>query len=701
MTITEHVAVWLREHPHFRRALIVTNTVYALALWALACAPHAAAETGAAALGWTGLKDTYNVPLHDYFVSMVDTSEAVTNNGQHVSAIDPSTWLPWLAHATEAGLTHALTALLLTGEGSALVWMFALMFWFLRFANSGAWLGALAHIGRPIWAAVNTLVEQMWLGPLAIALCTCVAGFHYLNGRIGRAYSVAGNAAILTALWWTVFRDPIDDLTSEHGLLGSARWTGFHIARSINPNNFAPGRSLDSLDDQLNGLISQLISSTVRPMLQLMNFGTVIDTNPVCAHAWSTAVMNANGQGEGPAHAMATTPGCGAVQALAHAQHVGANDIALGAVFLVIGFIVGLFIWYAGITAMVLGAKATYYGVVVVPAFLAGMTGSQRAKNYAHHAGAQLPLHAVQMVIFTTLICISSLGMSWAMTTPLLGHGENTAVPRLLLVAVGALVSILVFHYIDKHFYTDSLGTIGHHVTGAYQSVRRGARADYDDLNDRIDTARQARDRFRDWRQRHSGLDDGDGDDPEITAPGLDVVKPRPSRAPSSPVAADSTTSTAASAARAETGAAPAETAATAGAEAAATVAAPEVTIPAAATVAAAHHLRNRHRNDAPAATAHQPDPVASPPPETGWTLGQPPSDTRTGDDDSVGLAPMAPRHTRGRPDSAPIAADNAWPSADPTPHDERTDPSPRARQDDLDPPLEFPSTPPRPGVKG
>ncbi|WP_085164348.1 hypothetical protein, partial [Mycobacterium nebraskense] len=527
MTITEHIAVWLREHPRFRRALIVTNTVYGLALWAVACAPRAAAETSGAALGWTGLKDTYNVPLQDYFVSIVDTSEAVTNNGQHVSAIDPSTWLPWLAHATEAGLTHALTALLLTGEGSVLVWMFALMFWFLRFANSGAWLAALAHIGRPIWAAVNTLIEQMWLGPLAIALCTCVAGFHYLNGRVGRAYSVAGNAAILTALWWTIFRNPIDDLTSEHGLLGSARWTGFHIVRSINPNNFAPGHSLDSLDDQLNGLISQLISTTVRPMLQLMNFGTVVDTNPVCAHAWSTAVMNANGQGAGPAHAMATTPGCGAVQALAHAQQLGVNDIALGAIFLIIGFVVGLFIWYAGITAMVLGAKATYYGIVAVPAFLAGMTGSQRAKNYAHHAGAQLPLHAVQMIIFTTLICISSLGMSWTMTTPLFGHGENTAVPRLLVVAVGALVSILVFHYIDKHFYTDSMGTIGHHLTSAYQSARRSVRADYDDLNDHIDTARRTRDRYRDWRQRHSGTDDpdSDGDDPTTTPPGLDVVK--------------------------------------------------------------------------------------------------------------------------------------------------------------------------------
>ncbi|VBA62390.1 hypothetical protein [Mycobacterium attenuatum] len=664
MTHTEHVVAWLCDHPRLRRALILAGSVHVLCLWAVACAPNAAAETGAAALGWTGLKDTYGVPLKDYFLSVVDTSEAMTNNGQHISAIDPSTWLPWLADATQIGFTHSLVALILTTETGALVFIFATSFWFLRFANSSAWLGTLATLGRPLWQSVNTLINDMWLGPLALLLCTCVAGYHYMRGRVGRAYSVAGNAAMLTALWWTVFRNPIDDLTSEHGLLGTARWTGFHLARSASTTSYAPGQSLDN---QLNGLISQLISATVRPMVQLMNFGMVIDDAPGCAAAWSRAVMNANGQGAGPAHAM---KGCGAVEALAHAQQLGANDIGLGVVFIVIALAVALFIWYAGITTLLVGVKATYYGIVVVPAFLAGMMGFERPKRFAAHAGSQLPLHAVQMIIFTTFLAVSSVAMRWALTTPLYGHGQLSVVPRLMLIAIGSIVALLAFHYIDKHFYTDSLGTIGHQISGAWHSVRSGAQAQYGDFHDGLDKMRDARDRYRSWRNRGN---EGD-DDTEATeepqgqdVPGFEVVKPRPSRtmgAPAGQAAAET-------AAESATVAGEASQAATV-AEAAGMAAAPEVAIPAAAVATVAHHAREHpNHNTSPDG---QPDHPSTQPPHSGAhrapepaapddAAGQPPADA------DLFLPPVAAR-----------------PVYRPPHHD--------------DPPLEFPTAPPRPTAR-
>lgn len=583
-TIVERSAVWLLDHPKVRRTLILITSAHVLSIWAVIAAPHAAAATGAAALGWTGLHDTDGVPLKDYFLSVVDTPEAITNNGQHVSLTDPSTWFSWMGDATQTAITHSTAAWWLTNEAAFLVFLIGLALWFLRFAMSSSWLLALAQIGRPVFAAVNTLVNQMWLGPLAITVCACVAGFHYMHGRPARAWNLVGTAALLTALLWTVFKNPIDDLVSDHGLLGIGRATGFQIAQAARNGSYAPSKSLEA---QLDALLAQLVSATARPSLQLQNFGMVIDDIGNCRHAWSQAIMAANGQGPGPAHAMAR---CGAPQALAHAQHLSANDFILGLFFIAMGFLIALFIWYVGISTLLVGAKATFYGIVVGPAILLGMTGWQRAKNYAIRAGSQLGLHAVEMIIFTTFLGITSVGMGWALTTPAFGHGGGMVVPRLLLVGLGSIVAIFVFHYIDKHFYTDSLGTIAHHVHGAWQTTQGAARAEYDDFNDGLDKARHLRDRYGNWRARNLG-DEGNDEDTDDSAPGFDVVKSRPGRRLGD-TAARATASSASEVAARSGAAAEAGVAA----ETAASVAAPEVAIPAAAVIATAHHLRKRHQ---------------------------------------------------------------------------------------------------------
>ena len=497
MTTGESLAVWLVEHPRLRRVIGAMTGVYVLCLWSVLAAPRASAAVGAAALGWTGLHDTDNVPLSNYFLSMVDTSEAMANNGQHLSAIDPSTWAQWLAKATQAGFTHSTVAWWLTNEAALAVFVIGLALWFLRFAMSSSWLLMLVQIGRPLFAAVNLLVNQMWLGPLAIAVCVTLAGFHYMHGRPGRAWNLAGTAAIMTALVWTLFRDPINDLVSEHGLLGMGRATGFQIAQDARGSSYAPGQPLDA---QLDGLLSQLVSATARPALQLQNFGMVVDDIGTCRHAWSAAILAASdGQGAGPAHAMAT---CGAPQALVHAQHLGANDFLLGLFLLFAGFWIGLFIWYVGISTLLVGVKAMYYCIIVVPAAMLGMTGWHRGKAFAVRCASQVLLHGAQMMIFTVFLAVSAVGMGWALTTPHFGHGGVTVVPRLLLVSLGSLVGIFLFHYIDKHFYTDSLGTIGHQIAGAWGSTRDAVRGEY---NDYADTGRRVRGFFGRHRSAAGG----------------------------------------------------------------------------------------------------------------------------------------------------------------------------------------------------
>lgn len=707
MTLAERFSVFLIEHPRARRTLAVMASVYTLCGWALISAPTAAAETGAAALGWTGLRDTDGVPLKDMFLSVVDTMEAMANNGQELTW-DPSTWLQWLGQAGGTGVSHGFLTSWLTIEASVIVFGAALSFWFLRFAMSNAYLLALAEVARPIHAAVNTLVNQMWLGPAALALCLVVAVYHHRGGRTGKAWSIVGNAAILTVLLMTIFRNPIEELTSDHGMLGMARFTGFQIAQSVHGGSYATGQGLDG---QLNALMSQLVSDTVRPMIQLMNFGMVIDNIPGCRQAWNSAIMAANGQGAGPAHAMSPDPTlgsagtlrCHAPQALAHAQQLGANDLVLGAIFLLVGFFIGFFIWYVGISNLLVGAKATYYGIVITPAFMFGMTGWERARRYASRAGSQLLLHGAQAVIFTAFLAISMFGIAWGLSTRSFGAGEMSVVPRLGLVAVGCIVALLVFRYIDKHFYTDSAGTIAHTWQQSWHSGRDQVRSDYDDFQDGIDKARSVGDRVRKWRGSSAEDAEGSAEGVVDDVPGFDVVKPRPTRRLTDAAETAPKTSTAAAGTEAATGGKAAEvaTVATRGgataeavgaAEAAGTVLAPEIAVPAAAAVSVAQKVR-KHRKDstdqASSAQSSEPTDWAPSYSDTDWS----PSGGAT----DLTVSPMSsarPSNRSGRHS---------------TPRDSDTDNPVRGGgvvrdqqvpDVDQDPPLEFPTSQQRPTVR-
>lgn len=599
---SQTVAAWLAYHPRLRLAVGAMTGVYVLCLWAVVAAPRASAAVGSAALGWTGLHDNDGVPLADYFLSVVDTTEATLNNGQGVGW-NPTSWGAWVIKATNAAITHGTVAWWLTNEAALIVFGLGIAFWLLKFALSSSWLLALAQIGRPIFAAVHLLVSQMWLGPLAIAVCVIMAGHYYRSGQPARGLNLLGTAGVLTALVWTVFRSPIDDMVSDHGLLGMARATGFQIAQDARQGSYAPGGSLDA---QLDALIAQLISATARPALQLQNFGMVVDDVGSCRHAWSQAILAARGTGDGPAHAMAS---CGAPQALAHAQQLGANDFVLGLVFLFAAFWIGLFVWYVGLSTLLVGAKATYYCIIVVPAAMMGMTGWQRGKAFAIRCGSQVLLHGVEMIIFTVFLALAAEGMGWTLTTPQLGRGGAFVVARLLMASIGSAIGIMLFRYIDKHFYTDGFGTIGHHLAIAWGSARDGVRDEY---NNYADAGRKARNVFGRFRR-------GSGDDPDTpagqdaaedatseSAPGFDVVKPRPSRmrADSVPNAATQTAGKAARSAQAGEAAATAaevgaEGGAAAAAEGAAAVAAPEVVIPAVIVGEGAKRLGRHHANGA------------------------------------------------------------------------------------------------------
>jgi hypothetical protein len=70
-------------------------------------APPAAASTLAGALNWTGIADSHGVPAGDLYLSVVSTSEAITEARPGLNA-NPTSWARWLGHAVTTGVSHQI-----------------------------------------------------------------------------------------------------------------------------------------------------------------------------------------------------------------------------------------------------------------------------------------------------------------------------------------------------------------------------------------------------------------------------------------------------------------------------------------------------------------------------------------------------------------------------------------------------------------
>jgi hypothetical protein len=577
------LTLWLADHPRVRRTVVAMTLTYTLSLVGLLCAPNAVAAGGSAALGWTGLRDTGGVPIGYYFLSLVSVREAATNNGQEVSMIDPSTWMPWMAAAMERAVDNATAAWWLGMIAGTFIFIMAAALWFLRFALSTGWLVAIATFGLPLYNAVSALVSSMMLGPIAITICVIVAGYHILRGHPGRGWAMLGTAIVLTVLLATVFSDPIGDLYSEHGLLALGRGTGLEIAQAAIGAPFASGASLDA---KLDALMSHVVTAGVRHPLQVLNFGMVVDDIGGCRQAWSAATMAAGGvDGDGPAHAMTT---CGAPQALAYAQRLGGSDATIGLALLVVAIVVAFFYFYVGLSVMLVGIKSLYFGILVGPSFLLGMMGVGRALAFAKHCGTELFMHVIQLMVFEVYLAVSAIGLTWVLTTDALGASTATAIPRVLIMAVAAGVLWLGFRFVDRSFHTDSMGTIGRQVSGAWHAGTGAVRDEAGSYRDKAQGVSERLGRRGRGEPADAGEQDSGNGSTTRRMPGMEWFKPRAtSAARAHHVPADATNTSGGGAAQSGVKSAATSAAATA-AMTAVKVAAPEVAVPVAAATKAA-----------------------------------------------------------------------------------------------------------------
>lgn len=505
----EWLAYWMACHPRLRRVIAVCAAVEFAALWSVIAAPPAFAASLASAMNWTGITDSTGAPLGDYYLSVISTSEAISNTTDDLG-FNPGTWIPWMADVMSTAVSHETVTWVLKAQAALYVVVMALALWLLRFAITGQWLSWLAEWFQPLFATIQKLLNDLWVVPICLLIGLALAGWKiFFEHQRGRGWGMVIVTFIVGIVGIVLTRDPLKQVGGEDGMLATARTTGFQVAQAAFGNGpFGSG----TVDDQANRFISEIATATVRHPFQLFNFGTVIDTHSGCGAAWNAALRQGNPSG--PVRAMEK---CGYPRAYEYAQALDGTNVALGGIFFLLGAVFVAFIIYVAYSHVLLGA-ATFLNVTIslftAPAAMIAGRPRQRAWR-------RLKLILRQaLLVFAYILYLSVAAMLILHTTKSGGLaakvGIDHPVPKMLLTALVCTGAILLFRWLKKELGDESFGQLKSVYDKTVDAGRSGAARAKDSVGRAAGSGAQILDKIGRGKR---GDDDGDDDSSPLGSP--------------------------------------------------------------------------------------------------------------------------------------------------------------------------------------
>ncbi|ASX03563.1 hypothetical protein [Mycobacterium intracellulare] len=614
--MSELVACWLYTRPRTRRLWFILQAIWGSALAAVATAPVATADTLGAAWSFTGLHDSYGVPIGQHFVSLPPLMEMVGANGPEFGA-NPMSWAPAIMSSLDVSITYAQLNLLLAWETAFLIGVCAIGIWLIKFALGVLWLTWLGAIAEPLVETMKAMIQRMHLLEGGILVSIVAGGLVCLTTGFGSGIGIIVGGVIALVLFWVFLRDPAGDLVSDHGILGVGRSLGFALAQGVYHNGpIADGGT----NAQLDTLTSWMVDVLVRDLVELVNFGQLIDDIPGCSGLYNAALLRG-------ADAAQAIRAC-APDGYTHALHLDASTAGLFFIGNCCVLVILFALDYMGVEAFRVGFKAFWNVFIVVPAAVAAVFPGP-ARQFAKKAAARVLLHGAEMMAATVGLGILVLILSGVTRGTLPGTiGMTAPLAKILVMMLLAVVGALAFRFALLRAFGD------HGIPGPVQVLRGGYRLAHR-------TARTARDidsgarvihgvgsRLKDLKKRRAnqaqGQGQGENGGPGLKPPGRkahpptsgpgrtgggphsgSATGPAPSRpgggGPGSggaPVSKPSSPTPAAHKSPATVGGSAGRAAA---ARTAAEVTAPEVALPAAAGASLAHHavvgVSRKHRD--------------------------------------------------------------------------------------------------------
>ncbi|WP_414687798.1 hypothetical protein [Mycobacterium sp.] len=436
----------------WRRSVRTLATVHALAMLAVCAAPRASASSNAVVLNWTGLRDSYGVPIGDYYLSLAAIPEQVTRAGPGLGW-DPASWLAWTVHAFAVLGTQWTVASMLTSEAGLFVGIIAIALVILRITVSTYWLTVIGEIARAVTTAVIQVTTGLGLLLIAIPIGVFAGAVTIRRGETGRGATMILIAMTVPALSVAVFADPVGEMYGDNGLLAFGRRLGFSVAEAATHNGqLDPGVGVGG---QIDALTASLITHTVREPLQLWNFGHVVDRVGNCGAAWSAALRDDTS--DSPVHAMGA---CGDRAAVAYAQHLDGSNVWIGMVFVAAACLVALFVVVSGWAVLRVSVKAMWTTVILLPVLWSGaIPGAPQRRAIA--VVWDFFGHGVEVTVYIVYVSVIGLAIERLVSAPLPAQlGGANPFAHVLMMGAASLAAL----YLLRHVRAEMAGHPGGHA---------------------------------------------------------------------------------------------------------------------------------------------------------------------------------------------------------------------------------------------
>ena len=244
-----------------------------------------------------------------------------------------------------------------------------------------------------------------------------------------------------------ITRDPLNDLYNENGLHHPRPQPRLQRRPSGIQQRVHRHRRRQAQLQHLTGLIAD---ATVRMPLQLMNFGTPVDNIGTCANAYTAPCSPRTTAATSP-DPPTPWPTCGAGQALQFAQHLSGANLALGAVYGLLGAVFAAFVCYVTYSYVMVCCAAFVNAllslVAAAPAMIHGhprRRAVRRIKMFFKHAGlvfAYTTYISIAAMIVLKMAARGGYADQVGMTHPL---------ARLFMIAIISAVAIGVFWWLKR-----------------------------------------------------------------------------------------------------------------------------------------------------------------------------------------------------------------------------------------------------------
>lgn len=446
MGLTQRWAAFLYTHPRIRRIWLTYCVMWSASIMSVAMAPRASAAIMADVLSWTGLHDSYGVPIGQHFVSLVPVLEAIREQAPTVTA-DPTTWPTAIGHWAGTWITYQQMGMVLDAEATMLCTLVAFTIWVVRFALSAAWLGWLVELARPLMAQMGAVANRAYLAPFAFLAVLAIGGLVARRDGYGRGFGIIAGGLGIIAIGWKLLGNDANDVLGEDGILGFARTAGFSVSQGVAHNG---ALSSGGTAGQLEVLSTRLVDVLVRHPIEQVTFSQVIDNIPGCGAAYSQGLLS--GQAAAPAHAMATCDATGS--ALTAARMLDFTTVFAFAFVIGLISLICLSLNFVSIEAFAIGAQA-FWNVLILPYAVIAAAPPGPTRDYGKSRVSTVFKLGVQY-FFATLgvgvlvVMMYNASSPWVAQTINMTHPVAQLTAMMILALSGAIGFFCLVHSLGR-----------------------------------------------------------------------------------------------------------------------------------------------------------------------------------------------------------------------------------------------------------